>query len=193
MRTVHYGVLVGLILLVLVCGLLAGCVSLTPDQRADLENWKAFAHRVTQHYGVADVTFLVGPHGGSEHGTMRPGGILTLRPDRIGPDYDFLLAHELGHWVRGHAKTYRCFVPRERDEGVPGSSCGTVDAMELAANAEAIQILMLGRGISEEEAFRRAVQYLYIWHGAAVGCREIKDLLRRYPAYPAYGGPGTPC
>jgi len=80
----------------------AGCTTLTAGQRAHLDDWQRFADRVTAHYGVADVTFLVGEQPGAGGGAMRPGGLMTfqtqmLEPLPAGQSRDFLLAHELAH------------------------------------------------------------------------------------------------
>ena len=88
--------------------LLAGCSHLTVGQQAHLDDWQRFASRVTEHYGVSEVTFLVGAQEGPGGGAMRPGGLMTFKVDMLEPlpagqSRDFLLAHELAHWVLGHA------------------------------------------------------------------------------------------
>src|ERR1700738_2142420 len=59
----------------------AGCTTLTAGQRAHLDDWQRFADRVTAHYGVSDVTFLVGEQPGAGGG---PDPRLPARP-RAGP------------------------------------------------------------------------------------------------------------
>jgi IrrE N-terminal-like domain len=181
--------------------LLAGCTSLTSVQEARLADWQKFANRVTTHYRTSDVTFLVGTQSGPGAGAMRPGGLMTLSPntlDALGPGQsrDFLLAHELAHWVLGHGAAA---PPNEtnasewqRDQ----------EARELEANAEAVKILMIGRGWSERKAFFHAHSYLWSYrrgvaarrYGVPAGhpsdpCVEINDLIRHYPQYPHISEP----
>src|SRR6266478_1268099 len=63
----------------------AGCTSLTAGQQAHLDDWQRFADRVTTHYGVAEVTFLVGEHPGAGGGAMRPGGLMTFQTRMLEP------------------------------------------------------------------------------------------------------------
>ncbi|HYB71367.1 MAG TPA: hypothetical protein VEH80_11865 [Candidatus Bathyarchaeia archaeon] len=77
---------------------------MTARQRASLRDWQAFADRVTAHYGVSDVSFLVGDQPGPGGAAMRPGGLMTFKEEMLEPlpagqSRDFLLAHELAHWV----------------------------------------------------------------------------------------------
>ena len=173
----------------------AGCTSLTAGQQAHLDDWQRFADRVTAHYGVANVTFLVGEQPGGGGGAMRSGGLMTfqtqmLEPLPAGQTRDFLLAHELGHWVLGHA--YR----RAPDEAATSLWDAQQERRELDANAEAVKILMVGRHWSERRAFFHAHAYLWSYRrgvearrvGVPAGhpvdtCVEINDLIRRYPTY----------
>ena len=182
--------------LALLALLSAGCASLTSDQQARLEDWQDFAGRVTAHYGVSDVTFLVGVRPGAGGGAVRSGGVMAFTPTMLDPlpsgqSRDFLLAHELAHWVLGH--TY-VSPPDETTlslwrEEQPGR--------ELDANAEAVKILMVGRGWSERRAFFHAHAYLWSYKqgvdahrfGVPAGhprdpCVEINDLISRYPVFP---------
>ena len=150
----------------------AGCTSLTAGQQAHLDDWQRFADRVTAHYGVADVTFLVGEQPGAGGGAMRPGGLMTfqtqmLEPLPAGQTRDFLLAHELAHWVLGHA--YR----RAPDEAATSLWDAQQERRELDANAEAVKILMVGRHWSERRAFFHA-QYRFqmIVGGPRQPCRK---------------------
>jgi hypothetical protein len=172
---------------------LAGCVTLTPGQQQKLEDWRAFADRVTTHYKTSRVSFLVGTHGGVEAGAMRQGGLMTLTPAMLDPakQTDFLLAHELGHWVLGHpdGRTYPSLAEAERAQ-IP---------KELDANAEAVKILVLGRGWSERTAFQHV--HAYIWsykrlvdagktarpRGHPAPCVEINDLIQRFPQHAEVG------
>ena len=174
-----------LVAFALIC--LAGCVSLTPAQQEKLDGWRAFSDRVTRHYKVSRVTFLVGSHGGPEAGAMRQGGLMTLTPAMLDPaqQTDFLLAHELGHWVLGHVdgRTYPSMAEAIRAQ-IP---------KELDANAEAVKILEIGRGWSERTAFQYAQSYLWRYkqlvdirkvstpRGHPSPCEEINDLIRRFP------------
>jgi hypothetical protein len=169
-------------LLLLLAFLMAGCVSLTPAQQAGLDDWTEFANRVTTAYGKPAVRLIPNDSGGGVAGLMYPDGRMMVRPDRISRGNDFLLAHELGHYVTGF---FGC-----------GVSC------ELAANAEAVKVLMIGRGMTEAQAV--GVVYTYLWRykrradakltmvpaGHPDPCVEILDIARRYPQYPspAYTG-----
>jgi hypothetical protein len=173
----------------------AGCTTLTAGQRAHLDDWQRFADRVTAHYGVSDVTFLVGEQPGAGGGAIRPGGLMTFRTQMLEPlpagqSRDFLLAHELAHRVLGHA--YR----RPPDEAATSLWEAQQERRELDANAEAVKILMIGRHWSERRAFFHAHAYLWSYrrgvearrYGIPAGhpvdpCVEINDLIRRYPAY----------
>lgn len=173
----------------------AGCTTLTAGQRAHLDDWQRFADRVTAHYGVSDVTFLVGEQPGAGGGAIRPGGLMTfqtqmLEPLPAGQSRDFLLAHELAHWVLGHA------YHRPPDEAATSLWEAQQERRELDANAEAVKILMIGRHWSERRAFFHAHAYLWSYrrgvearrYGIPAGhpidpCVEINDLIRRYPAY----------
>jgi len=173
-----------------------GCASLTAQQQANLRDWQRFSDRVTAHYGVSDVSFLVGEHPGPGGAAMRPRGLMTFKPEMLEPlpagqSRDFLLAHELAHWVLGHAY----FPPP--DEASTGVWQREQEVRELDANAEAVKILMVGRHWSERRAFFHAHAYLWSYRravqarraGVPAGhpsdsCVEINDLIRRYPAYP---------
>jgi IrrE N-terminal-like domain len=176
--------------------LAAGCTSLTPAQEVRLADWQKFADRVTAHYRASGVSFLVGTQSGPGGGAMRPGGLMILSPsmlDALGPGQsrDFLLAHELAHWVLGHGAATRL------DEANATEWQRDQEARELEANAEAVKILMIGRGWSERNAFFHAHSYLWSYrrgvvarrYGVPAGhpsdpCVEINDLIRRYPGYP---------
>jgi hypothetical protein len=174
----------------------ASCASLTPDQQARLEDWQGFAGRVTAHYGVSDVTFLVGARPGEGGGAVRSGGVMAFPPTMLDPlppgqSRDFLLAHELAHWVLGHAYV------APADEATFSLWRDEQQGRELDANAEAVKILMVGRGWSERRAFFHAHAYLWSYkrgvdarrHGVPAGhpsdpCVEINDLIQRYPSFP---------
>jgi len=174
----------------------AGCTTLTPEQQANLDDWQGFADRVTAQYGVSDVTFLVGDHRGPGGGALRSGGLMTFRTAMLEPlppgqSRDFLLAHELAHWVLGHG--YR----RPPDDATISLWQDEQQGLELDANAEAVKILMVGRGWSERRAFFHAHAYLWSYkrgvdarhYGVPAGhptdpCVEINDLIRHYPGHP---------
>ncbi len=174
---------------------LAGCTHLTPAQRTQLHLWERVAKRVTAHYEVSAVTFLVGAQDGPGGGAVRPGGIITIRPDMLEPlpagqSRDFLLAHELAHWVLGHA--YR----RPPDEAATATWEVEQQRRELDANAEAVKILAVGWHWTERRAFFHAHAYLWTYRRGVVArqigvpaghppdpCVEINDLIRHYPAY----------
>jgi hypothetical protein len=175
--------------LALVLGLLlAGCAalaptSLTPAQQFRLAEYKAFAHTVTAAYGKPDITIVVEDSAGYGPPTvsmMRPDGVMILSPVALTPlpsglRRDFIVAHELGHYVLGHRS----------GGGVPH---------ELDATGEAVKILVIGNGWTEQAAFEHAVRFLRelaaaqaqgrpVARGHLSACREIADLMNRYPAY----------
>ena len=174
----------------------AGCATLTPAQQGRLEDWQRFADRVTAHYGIGDITFLVGDRPGPGGGGIRQGGLVTFTPAMLEPlppgqSRDFLLAHELAHWVLGHA-----YLPPP-DEATTSLWQREQQARELDANAEAVRILAVGRHWSQRRAFFHAHAYLWSYkrgvdarrYGVPAGhpgdpCVEINDLIRRYPTYP---------
>ena len=174
----------------------AGCVSLTPDQQARLDDWQDLAGRVTAHYGVSDVVFLVGARPSAGGGAVRSGGVMAFPPTMLDPlpagqSRDFLLAHELAHWVLGH--TY--VAPP--DETTFSLWREEQQARELDANAEAVKILVVGRGWSQRRAFFHAHSYLWSYKRGVDArrfsvpaghpgdpCVEINDLIERYPGFP---------
>jgi len=166
--------------------LFSGCVSLTPAQERQLDDWRGFAKRVTQHYGKPDVQIMVGTTNAYGDGVsgMRSDGLMILSPALLEPaapgrSRDFGFAHELGHWVTSQ-------------DGCPSPAC------ETAANAEAVKILVIGRpGVwTEPAAFRHAVGYLCgikarqeagrpVTQNHLPAAQEIADLVKRYPDYRA--------
>jgi hypothetical protein len=170
----------------------AGCTSLTAGQQAHLDDWQRFATGSPPTGRQRHVSSATPGRGG---GAMRSGGLMSVHTPVVGPlpagqTRDFLLAHELAHWVLGHA--YR----RAPDEAATSLWDAQQERRELDANAEAVKILMVGRHWSERRAFFHAHAYLWSYRrgvearrvGVPAGhpvrtCVEIHDLIRRYPAH----------
>jgi hypothetical protein len=162
---------------------LNGCVTLTPTQQTTLAEYQERANRVTKAYGVGRVAFLVGAHNSAAGGTMRPGGLMTMEAQALDRNDEVLVAHELGHWVLNHP-------------GRPVFSVEDRYRQEMAANAEAVKILVIGWDWTEQRGFRALLDRLWrhknaVDRGAAAvpdghhpdPCVEIADLVRRYPQY----------
>jgi len=162
---------------------LLGCTTLTPDQQATLASYQERADKVTTAYGVGNVFFLVGAHNSAAGGTMRVGGLMTMEAMALDQKDDVLVAHELGHWVLGHA-------------GRPTHSLDDRYRQEMDANAEAVKILTIGWGWSERRAYVAVLDRL--WHVKRAAppipeghppdpCLEIADLVRRFRQYADVG------
>jgi hypothetical protein len=161
---------------VLMC---TGCLS-RMYQRSAVADWQAFSDRVTQSYRVKPVTVVAGRPAiqyarASSNADART---VTVSPEIVQPapnggTWDLLIAHELAHVILGHR--------------------GQVPQQELDADAEAVKILMIGRGWTGQRAFRIAHESLWNAMVQANGrpragghgswCSEINDLVGRYPAY----------
>ena len=175
---------VGWPLIGLVTVLVAGCVSLTPPQQSRLTDFKGFTQTVTVAYGKPDVKLMAMQPGDSTVplAVIRRDGLLLFSPELLrgtSPGqfaYDlglFAIAHELGHYVTGRFGCPTC---------------------EMDANAEAVKILMLGRGMSEREAFDLVANMLAftaslqgmgtpVIAGHPSACTELANLAGRYPFY----------
>jgi hypothetical protein len=76
---------------------------------------------MTEHYGVADVTFVVGRQVGSEGATMRAGGVLTVTSGVIAASNDFLVAASSRSGFSGTRSTSRAMRPGWTASG-PGNA-----------------------------------------------------------------------
>jgi hypothetical protein len=95
----------------------------------------------------------------------------------------FLVAYELGHWVLNHA-------------GRPVQLLQDRYRQEMDANAEAVKILTIGWGWTEQQAYLAVLNRLWHVKRAAQAvpdghppdpCIEIADLVRRFPRQAALG------
>src|SRR6266850_3194546 len=83
--------------------LLAGCVSLTPPQRAKVEEIQGFADRTTALYRVPGVRISIQPATNLNIGAMyRQGNIFVNVRMLDSASLTKVIAHELGHYVLGH-------------------------------------------------------------------------------------------
>jgi Zn-dependent peptidase ImmA (M78 family) len=99
MRTVseHLGLAVAASLL------LAGCVSLTPQQRVKVDEIQSFADRTTAIYGLPGVRISIQSATNLNIGAMyRQGNVFVNVRMLDSPNLTKLIAHELGHYVLGH-------------------------------------------------------------------------------------------
>lgn len=148
---------------------LTGCASMAAYQ-AEQAKWQGLADQATAALGSSQVTVLL-------KGNTRTGQYIRLsRTVELGMASDeagktWLLAHELGHHVRGHINTYL--------------------EQEMEANAVAVRILQVW-GRSEEDAVRLVGNRLLSirMSGSTLTgkghdwCAEFADLRVHYPKYP---------
>jgi hypothetical protein len=157
------------ILSVALVTLVAGCASMAAYQ-AEQAKWQGLADQATAALGASQVTVVL-------KGNTRTGQYIRLsRSVELGTASDeagktWLLAHELGHHVRGHINTYL--------------------EQEMEANAVAVQILQVS-GRSEEDAVRLVGNRLLSIRtsGSTLTgkghdwCAEFASLRSHYPQYP---------
>ena len=162
---------------------LIGCTTLTPDQQTTLAFYQERADTVTAAYRVGKVYFLIGAHNSAAGGTMGIGGLMTMETIALDTKDDVLVAHELGHWVLNHA-------------GWPFQSLQHRYRQEMDANVEAVKILTIGWGWTEQQAYLAVLNRLWQVKRSAQAvpdghppdpCIEIADLVRRFPRHAALG------
>jgi len=168
-----------------VTGLLVACSTLTPAQDRSLDEVRAFADETARAYGLPPVHVLVSHNPDSPVGAYRRG-FLAVNRLVLGSEFrDAIVAHELGHYVLGHAAPLAGATPearrREREQ------------RELDANAKAVEILIRVKHVPEDQALRLVYSYLLNVHrrlqrtpgedllGHRPPCEEIADLLARFP------------
>ena len=174
----------------LVCALVAGCVSLTPGQQRAADEVRAMADEMARVYGVRRIAVLVGDDMDGVGGTYRRG-LFTITTSMLTSRHrDSIVAHELAHYLLDHdrplAGTLSLDWQREQER------------RELDANAKAVEILMRVRGLSEEQALRIVYDHLFAFNrlvverrtvipwGHRAPCEEIADLLGRFPRQRAW-------
>ena len=170
--------------------LLAGChigdrahitvgTALTPAQEAGLAEITTFVEATARAYKVQPPAIMVADHAwdATAGAIYRRGVIIFTSGVLTSASRDQVAAHELAHYLLRHDQ------PSSR----------TSEEQEHQANIEAVQILQVGKGLSEEEAVRQVVTALerahravkagaVITRGHAHPCEEIRAVLAAYPA-----------
>src|SRR4030095_1560440 len=86
--------------------LLTGCVSLTPQQQATVDQLQLVADRTTEDYRLPRLRLSVPPPSNLNTGAVyRQGNVLVnvrMLDAGLSPSLKVLIAHELGHYVLGH-------------------------------------------------------------------------------------------
>jgi len=172
----------GLLLLALV---LAGCVSLTPQQQEQVDELQRFADRTTLLYALPRLRISIQPPTNQNIGAVYRQGNVLVNVRMLGsPGLTKLIAHELGHYVLGHepASTIASQSQWQRAQ----------EQRELDANAKAVEILMRAKGMTQSEAVATLVEALRrsqravdrgapITPGHLAPAAELADLLSRFP------------
>jgi len=172
-------------LAVLVAGVLAGCVTLTPKEQENLDDVRRFADATAAAYNVPRIRVSVEPGTNLGIGGRYRQGNFYINVGMLGSrNLNSLVAHELAHYVLGH------------DMPLSGAAMAEFqraqELRELDANAKAVEILMRVKGLSEKEAVATVVAHLRgaqraverggpIAPGHRTPAAEIADLLARYP------------
>src|ERR1700730_123401 len=155
-------------LLALVAMLLSGCASVTPLQQNKLSELQAAANRVTKYYRVPTKDFRVGwPVNGTWDGGLI--GTIVLTPDVLNSpsETDFVLAVGLAGFVNNN-------IPFRGDQG------GQCDAPTEPIPQRMVHILMIGRALSERDAFL-VVQEGLRTHPSGPQCIAINYLIILFP------------
>jgi Zn-dependent peptidase ImmA (M78 family) len=156
--------------LVLALGVvLAGCVSLSPQQQDKVAEIQRFADRTTALYGLPSVRISIQPATNLNIGAIyRQGNVLVNVRMLNSPNLTKTIAHELGHYVLGHDSVIRQASSQAEYQRVQ-------EQRELDANGKAVEILVRAQGLSQSEAVR-----------------IVADALRRSQDAQARGAPLTP-
>ena len=157
---------------------LSKATSLTPEQEASLVAVMALIEAASTAYKVPPPNVIVADYAGETFGGAHWGGSIMF-PARMltSPSRDTIAAHEMGHYVLGHMH------PSNR----------TPQEKEHAANIEAVRILQVGTGMTEEDALREVLIILRrssravaagapVAQGHADPCEEIHAVVAAYPA-----------
>jgi hypothetical protein len=178
----------GLALLISACATDGGAhvtvgTTLTPAQEAGLADVKAFVDTAARRYGVQPPAIMVGDHAGdATFGAVYRRGVIVFTSGMLtSASRDSATAHELAHDFLRHDQ------PSSRSS----------EDIEHQANIEAVRILQVGKGMSEEEAVRAVLEALARFHSAvrsgspiarghAHPCEEIRAVVAAYPAQRAW-------
>jgi IrrE N-terminal-like domain len=168
--------------------LLAGCVSLTPQQQATVDQLQLVADRTTEDYRLPRLRISVQPPTNLNTGAVyRQGNVLVnvrMLDAGLSPSLKVLIAHELGHYVLGHEPASFVSSTAEWQR--------IQEQRELDANAKAVEILMRAWGLTQREAVAMVVERLRraqhaidggapLTSGHRTPNEEIADLLSRFP------------
>jgi Zn-dependent peptidase ImmA (M78 family) len=128
-------------------------VSLTPEQRAKVDEIQSFADRSTRVYSLPGVRISIQSATNLNIGAMyRQGNIFVNVRMLDSPSLTKLIAHELGHYVLGHepAASVSSQADWQRAQ----------QQRELDANAKAVEILVRAKGMSQRRTWPRASSWM---------------------------------
>ena len=153
--------------------------TLTPVQAAGLAEVKSFVEATARAYKVPAPAIMVADHAwdATAGAIYRRGVIVFTVRVLTSPSRDAITGHEMGHYVLHHDQP----------------SARTSEEIEHQANIEAVRILMVGKGVSEEAALREVLAALdrtrravtaggALARGHAHPCEEIRAVVAAYPA-----------
>ena len=168
--------------------ILAGCVSLTPQQQDRVAEMQRLVDRATDVYGKPSVRISVQAATNLNIGAVyRQGNIYVSARMLDSPYWKKTIAHELGHYILGHDSIIPNAVSQA--EWTRGQ-----EQRELDANAKAVEILMRADAMSEPEAVKVVADSLRrnanaqargtqgFTPGHLPASEELADLLARFPS-----------